>query len=691
MNLSFEAIAEAAGGPTTPFTPGKGALSTLFRWFADDSRLCVVAADESMKPAVSDIGFSHALGHLGDRDLIVVFPDAGAAAVAHRLPFLEIPATCWRLTASGADFVKPLRPSDVFALELYQGLRGGAHDVSKGLLLIKPLLEWLAQRSGLVVDDRKSYRTWQYKGRQVLTLRMATEDEVELVAGVNYSDPKPGLEPPTVLRLGQLITAEQLTNVQAAIDGACKGRDSGDDKANAEHLLQERLRTEWKPLGLRAAPLREVPVRRPIGYGYIDLVGAGVDGRIHVVETKLGPFDRLVVQGLDYWIWANANRAGLAELLDLPADAGIEIDYVVAEKTAGHGLVGSYTSGQAEALQGAIRWRFTTIRDWTAADAPVIERLPLRTLPVGSKGRPAPRKSVPRWPVRLAYHLADRAAGDGVTLRGGVFWPNAVDGLESAAATAYDQLTSDGLAHHMVGHIRSSQAFALNLFAPLDDQARRGVAAILGVQAQEVSEVRFEWSDPEDLLGERTNASPHATQVDVRLDCVASDGAKVACLVEVKLSEPDFNPCSAWLSRRNDRLDVCAADGPFGNDPKACFQLRNHDREHRRAYDLALGPVEGSVSDGRRGCWFRFGGNQVMRNTALARSIVSRGQANRAVVALCAPAGHHSIWRRWHEATSNLNVQDVAFVDLSADALLEHHPNADAIAMRYLLASEQGG
>lgn len=196
----------------------------------------------------------------------------------------------------------------------YEGIRGGTHDVTVGLQLVAPLLEWLAQRKGLVEDERKSYRTWQYKGRQVLTLRMAGPNEAELVAGVNYSDPKPGLEP-VVLRLTAPMTDAQRTHVQATVDAACKGRDSGEDHANAEHLLQERLRTDWKPLGLRAAPLREVPVRRPIGYGYIDLVGAGTDGRIHVIETKLGPFDRLVVQGLDYWIWAKANAEVLAEWL----------------------------------------------------------------------------------------------------------------------------------------------------------------------------------------------------------------------------------------------------------------------------------------------------------------------------------------------------------------------------------------
>ena len=369
-----------------------------------------------------------------------------------------------------ASAVEPVRPADVIAS--YEGIRGGTHDVTVGLQLVAPLLEWLAQRKGLVEDERKSYRTWQYKGRQVLTLRMAGPNEAELVAGVNYSDPKPGLEP-VVLRLTAPMTDAQRAHVQATVDAACKGRDSGEDHANAEHLLQERLRTDWKPLGLRAAPLREVPVRRPIGYGYIDLVGAGTDGRIHVIETKLGPFDRLVVQGLDYWIWAKANAEVLAEWLDLPPAAGIDIDYVVAEKTPGHGVIGSYTSGQAEALQGAIRWRFTTIRNWRSGGAPTVERLPLRTLPTGAKGRPAPRKAPPRWPIRLAHHLADRAEADGVTLAGGVFWPNATDGLEPAAALANERLAADGLAHHMIGHVRSSQAFALNLFAPLDTLDRR--------------------------------------------------------------------------------------------------------------------------------------------------------------------------------------------------------------------------
>jgi hypothetical protein len=81
MTMSAAQIAEAAGGPTAAFTPLVGKLSTLFYWFGDADRLCVIARDPTLKPQDCDVGFSHALGHLGDRDLSVVFPEASAAEI----------------------------------------------------------------------------------------------------------------------------------------------------------------------------------------------------------------------------------------------------------------------------------------------------------------------------------------------------------------------------------------------------------------------------------------------------------------------------------------------------------------------------------------------------------------------------------------------------------------------------------
>ena len=51
---------------------------------------------------------------------------------------------------------------------------------------------WLERRTSSSQDDRKSYRTWQYQGRQVLTLRVGAGDEVELVAGVELLRPEAG-------------------------------------------------------------------------------------------------------------------------------------------------------------------------------------------------------------------------------------------------------------------------------------------------------------------------------------------------------------------------------------------------------------------------------------------------------------------------------------------------------------------
>lgn len=195
----------------------------------------------------------------------------------------------------------------------------------------------------------------------------------------------------------------------------------------------------------------------------------------------------------------------------------------------------------------------------------------------------------------------------------------------------------------------------------------------------------FEWSDPEDQLGERTHASPHATQVDVILDCVTKHGKTTALLIEVKLSEHGFNGCSAWLAVTNDRLDVCDTTGPFGNDTSACFQLRNHGREHRRYYETALGPLTVSATTGGGGCWFRFGGNQPMRNVALARTLVSKGEVDDAVVALCAPRAHRAIWRQWEEAKAHLAGIGIALADLPADTVASEHQPGSSLAERYLL------
>ena len=99
-------------------------------------------------------------------------------------------------------------------------------------------------------------------------------------------------------------------------------------------------------------------------------------------------------------------------------------------------------------------------------------------------------------------------------------------------------------AHHWIHHLRSSQAFAINLFGPL----KLGLAWARSAWDdlfREVDEVSFEYPKVGDPLGEVTPVQSR-TRVDVY---VQFTNGKEAALVEVKLTEPDFGGCGAAKDR----------------------------------------------------------------------------------------------------------------------------------------------
>lgn len=128
-------------------------------------------------------------------------------------------------------------------------------------------------------------------------------------------------------------------------------------------------------------------------------------------------------------------------------------------------------------------------------------------------------------------------------------------------------------------------------------------------------------------------------------------------MIEVKFTESDFGPCSAYANPANPDRHVCRSAGPFGSQPERCFQLRNHGSGRRR-YDVVLDGAAtrqptGLADDG--GCAVRLGRNQPMRNLAMARLAVRDGSLAAAAFALCAPSGHRAIWRRFDEFPRRLS------------------------------------
>jgi hypothetical protein len=264
---------------------------------------------------------------------------------------------------------------------------------------------------------------------------------------------------------------------------------------------------------------------------------------------------------------------------------------------------------------------------------------------------------------------------------------DAESALLPAARPVLLDLAARGLAHRRVLHVRSSQAFALNLFAPLDEGGRRKVLGYLGHQVLRADPPEFEYSDASDRLAESSQRSRHQTQVDVVLRGTGASGERVVALIEVKFTEIDFSGCSAYDNPANLARDVCRSPGLFGSQPDRCFQLANHGHGRRRYADYLSGvPVNlpgGSRSDG--GCLVRRGLSQPMRNLALGHLLLAEADADRVVYALCAPDEHPTIWRRLDEVRSAFSDTDQRTIRaMPASVVASLHPDGGgAFHQRY--------
>lgn len=693
FELSARDLVDKAVPGSLPVWSGPRKLSEQFAFYGDDDVLAVIGWPGAA--AVTDEALAWGLALGGDRDVVLVLPQAFAAATLQRLPWVSAPVTIWTYTMGDPLEVVPAvvpAQAEVLAEVAGWGHRGTGGREELGdeeAAWVQALVGWLDAQPDLASRHRESYLAWHTGGRQVLKITRS-RDQLRIDAGVRYAKPTAAQPAPLPsLRLSAALTSDQLAQVQATIQEAITRRHvGGSDVGHVEHRLQHALQTAFESAGelLGLVDLhREFPAWR-LGRcsGFIDFLGRASDGTPHVVETKLDNDLMLTLQGLDYWIWATANPATLTAAIGGPVTGPAVIDFVVgAHKTTR--ALGPYTLRQLEALDGSIAWRFHVVKDW--ATTLHIDSLPSRRTPEP----PTAWKPLtpPRFADRLQGHLLETHRP--ALLGDGPFFRSPQSGLVAEAWPAWHDLEERDLLHRYANHVRSSQVFALNLFAGLDHPARIAIAELAGIaDVATTSEVVFEFEDTADRLGEATHASPHRTQVDVMIACATHTGARTTLLIEVKLSELDFSQCSAYQATRNDSRDVCRADGPFGNDPAGCFQLRNHDRAPRRTYDLHLGPT----SPTHNGCAFRLGVNQPMRNVAVGRALMAAGETDEVVHALAAPYGNRAIWRRWGEAKTALDhIPGVRLADIPAEMLLSvhEHPRAAELARRYELVPTDNG
>jgi hypothetical protein len=188
------------------------------------------------------------------------------------------------------------------------------------------------------------------------------------------------------------LPATEVQPIKDRVQQGCVERLSGAAHKADEHWLQSVLRRHPEALGLEQPVLRELPSWRPSGSlgtrqleprgrGFVDLAGLDAAGNLLLVETKLGADDMLVLQGLDYLIWAEANRERLTTRLDAQRDIPFEIAYCVGGKQGGPPAWSRHSRAQLGALAPDLRWHVQEVTDWTDDD-PRAKRHPLRRPPV---------------------------------------------------------------------------------------------------------------------------------------------------------------------------------------------------------------------------------------------------------------------------------------------------------------------
>jgi hypothetical protein len=623
-------------------------------------RLAVVLLTRAKKDA--DRAMSWGLSWVGDRELVLAFPRALgrdpailADGARSRVWALSCQVRIALYDDSGqVETVPAFTRAQRDARLVEKAVPGAAarerlrmnppriHDAAGVIGLID---QW-ADACGAVRADRRSYYAWQVDGRLAVQLTPGAKGRGVLAVGPDRLRATPAAS-------GTIKSLEaQWEELRDHADAVAAGRRSGHDDDDRESRVQARLSKLW---GLNSDH-REVPARRPYrGDGKIDLIRARDDGVLELVETKVGFDDCLLLQGLDYLAWAQANAELLAQFYGVPSPPRFRLRLVVADPATSPERLGRWANQQQHIKPGLdVSWETVADGDGPGEPVPRLGRLPLA----------APTQ--PTWRSRQTARL-----------RG---LPPTRPG-EAVVAQARWALTPSFPYHRHFNVPWSSQAFAVNLFAPL---AHSDVAALMtpafGPLAQ-ADRPDFEWTDDMDRLHESTAPRPHRTQVDVVLRARDAADRRFAILVEVKYTEPDFSGCSACDEAPLDAAGPCVSAGPFGGDPARCYQLRNRDRGDRRTYDQVL-PDLTAASDAA-GCLFRGGLNQVMRLVALARALQAGGELDDWRVALCAPDGNRPVHRTWTLARS---VFGDRLITISPSAVLARHPleTRAALANRYL-------
>ena len=373
---------------TTWKAPQRVPAYTYF--YGDDRELNIVVC-EGESPGNVDKALAYALAHVGNRTLSLILQEGLALPTQQRLVGLRTDVRLYTYQDCAATPMesKKLTLGGLKELEEVASIRGGVHNLGARENWVEGIIDWAdGLAPSLVQANRSSYRAWHCLGRQLLKLN-TTSKGIDVLAGVNYGKPTEVQPAPVKLSLNGPISDKESWRVKEAVLRGIISRQAGDDsEAHLEHQMQAALMARAEKLtgSMKVGLRREVPAKRPGGgTGFIDFVFVDTQGVLHLVETKIGADPMLVLQGLDYWLWAKVNRKLLEKELNVKRITDVQLDFVLGERDGT--LVAPRTSvlrldapAQLQQLRSDIPWRLARVTGWLRKD-PTVQQLQIGEIP----------------------------------------------------------------------------------------------------------------------------------------------------------------------------------------------------------------------------------------------------------------------------------------------------------------------
>jgi hypothetical protein len=344
-------------------------LPSWVSFFSAPDELVLVVSSETSELLDNLLVFGLHHGH--GRHLHLVFPrqteetPVAAESTRIRAAFLRTPVHVWTFleSAPARGTLRALEPYtraealEVSRREEARGQKTGVVDAAPWIIALR---SW-ASLAGLLHDSGRG--KWYLNGASMMELTTNSRGS-RLVVGARSGE-RPRDE--HAVALDDELTLQQWGRIASRI-----AEDSNSQwfqkrlRDYPEHDIQDAIGRNLIDLGWDAEVLlREYPATRPNGgLGLIDFLGLDQTGTLRIVETKIGDGDRMMpLQGLDYWIWATANKHLVENAMGRPF-TGIRLDFVIGrspKKRPDAQILNTYAPAALRSLEHDIAWEIHTI------------------------------------------------------------------------------------------------------------------------------------------------------------------------------------------------------------------------------------------------------------------------------------------------------------------------------------------